>query len=58
MCRVQLRENLDLLLYIFNFIFCTLQVDDLNGYRLLCPLVVAKERKPCLVIGAPVSMGS
>ena len=37
---VQLRENLDFLLYILNLIFCTLEIDDLDCYGLLSSLVV------------------
>jgi hypothetical protein len=37
---VELAENLDFLLDIFNLIFGTLQIDDFNGDGLLCSLVV------------------
>ena len=37
---VQLRENLDFLLYILNLILCTLEIDYLDCYGLLSSLVV------------------
>jgi hypothetical protein len=37
---VQLRENLDFLLYILNLVLCALKIDDLDCYGLLSSLVV------------------
>ena len=39
--RIQLGEDLDLLLDILDFVFCTFEVYDLNGDGLLGALVVA-----------------
>ena len=41
MGRVELRENLDLLLDVFYLVFGTLEVDDLDGNRLLRATVVS-----------------
>ena len=37
---VQLRKNLDFLLYILNLVLCTLEIDDLDCYGLLSSLVI------------------
>ena len=42
--RIQLGENLDLLLNVLDFIFSTFEVDDLNGDRLLGAFIVAELR--------------
>ena len=44
MGRVQLGKDLYLLLDILNLIFCTLEVNDLDGYCFLGPLVIAEYR--------------
>lgn len=38
---IQLRKDLDLLLNILYLIFCTFQIDYLNGNGLLRPLIIA-----------------
>ena len=40
MGRIELGENLNLLLNIFDLVFRTLQIDDLNGHRFLGALVI------------------
>lgn len=42
MGRIQLRQDLNLLLNVLYFILCTLQVNDLDGNGLLRALIVAR----------------
>lgn len=44
MRRVELGEDLYLLLDILDLVFCTLEVNDLDRYSLLCPLVISARR--------------
>jgi hypothetical protein len=41
MGRIELRENLNLLLDVLNLIFCTLKIYDLNRHSPLRPLFIA-----------------
>ena len=41
MRRIELRENLDLLLDVLNLVFCAFKVYDLDRHRPLSPLFVA-----------------
>jgi hypothetical protein len=41
MCRIQLGENLNLLLYVLYLILRALKIDDLDGDCLLCSFIVA-----------------
>jgi len=41
MRRIELRENLYLLLDVLDLVFCTLEIYDLDRHRPLCPLFIA-----------------
>ena len=49
MRRIQLRQYLDFLLDILNFILSTLEVDDLDSDGLLCPLIISTDKCRCQV---------
>lgn len=47
MRRIQLRQYLNFLLDILNFILSTLEVDDLDSDGLLCPLIISTDEREC-----------
>lgn len=44
MRRIELGENLDLLLDVLDLVLCTLEVDDLDGHSLLSSFVISTYR--------------